>query len=159
MAYTPFNALEDNGPAAILAVKLAKGGMEQTPTALSQVWQKAAFNCAMNATAVLGEGTVGDIANFIGQELAESIAAEVTLLGETEGIEIDRTEVARQIEFALGAHGAHKPSMLQDVEAGRRTEIDALNGFVATRGAELSVDVPLNTLLAGLVKMKEGKTV
>lgn len=49
--------------------------------------------------------------------------------------------------------------MLHDVEAGRRTEIDALNGFVATRGAELSVDVPLNTLLAGLVKMKEGKTV
>ncbi|MGV8950544.1 MAG: ketopantoate reductase family protein, partial [Cypionkella sp.] len=69
----------------------------------------------------------------------------------------DAASVAKQISFALGAHGAHKPSMLQDIEAGRRTEVSSLNGYVATRGAELAVEVPLNTLLAALVRMKEDK--
>ncbi len=159
MAYTPFDTLEDNGPAAEIAPTLAKGGMEQASTANAHVWQKAAFNCAMNATAVLGEGSVGDIAAFIGQETAEKIALEVLLVGEKEGIKIDRASVAKQISFALGAHGAHKPSMLQDIEAGRGTEIESLNGYVATRGSALGLDVPLNTLLAGLVRMKQSKRI
>lgn len=155
MAYTPFRALEANGPAADLADKLEKSGMSQTPAAEAQIWQKAAFNCAMNATAVLGQGPVGGIAEFVGPSMLEWIAEEVLRVGEREGVRTDREAVAEQIAFALAAHGAHKPSMLQDMEAGRRTEIEALNGYVAKRGAELGLEVPLNTLLAALVRMRE----
>jgi 2-dehydropantoate 2-reductase len=157
MSYTPFDALETDGPAAALAAQLDGSGMTRTAAAAAQVWQKAAFNCAMNATAALGEGTVGALATFLGQDMAQKIADEVLLLGKAEGVATDAASVAKQISFALSAHGAHKPSMLQDIEAGRRTEVASLNGYVATRGAELAVEVPLNTLLAALVRMKEDK--
>ncbi|WP_375260694.1 ketopantoate reductase family protein [Palleronia sp.] len=157
MAYTPFNAIEEHGPAAGLAGELERGGMTQAPAAEAQIWQKAAFNCAMNAAAVLGQGTVADIARFVGQSMAERIAEEVLRVGECEGVQTDREAVAKQIAFALEAHGAHKASMLQDMEAGRRTEIEALNGYVAKRGVELGVEVPLNTLLAALVRMREAQ--
>jgi 2-dehydropantoate 2-reductase len=49
----------------------------------------------------------------------------------------------------------HKPSMLQDVEAGRPTEIDFLNGAIADFGDRYGVDAPLNRALTELVKGKE----
>ena len=45
--------------------------------------------------------------------------------------------------------------MLQDVEAGRRTEIEALNGYVDRAGQKHGIAVPLNRLLAALVRMRE----
>jgi 2-dehydropantoate 2-reductase len=155
MSYTPFDAFSPDGAAAAFTSALENGGMIQTPLAKAQVWQKAAFNCAMNATAVLGQGTVADVETFIGLAMVEKIVAEVLSVGEKEGVAIDGDAVSKQVAFAFGAHGGHKPSMLQDFEAGRRTEIDALNGYVASRGAALGLDVSLNTLLAGLVRMKE----
>ena len=49
----------------------------------------------------------------------------------------------------------HKPSMLQDVEAGRETEIDFLNGAIVAFGERYGVDAPLNRALTALVKGKE----
>ena len=46
----------------------------------------------------------------------------------------------------------HKPSMLQDVEAGRQTEIDFLNGAIVDFGERHGVDAPLNRALTALVK-------
>ena len=49
----------------------------------------------------------------------------------------------------------HKASMLQDVEARRRTEIDYLNGGIGRFGRELGVPTPLNDALTALVKALE----
>ncbi|MCB1355246.1 MAG: 2-dehydropantoate 2-reductase [Maritimibacter sp.] len=155
MAYTPFDALEPKGPAARLAAELDGDQLSWTEAAAAQVWQKAAFNCAMNATAVLGAGTVGAIAEHVGAELACDIAAEVLAVGAAEGVTGDIDAVRKQIDFALREHTGHKPSMLQDIEAGRRTEIEALNGFVERAGEKHRIDVPLNRLLARLVRMRE----
>ena len=46
-------------------------------------------------------------------------------------------------------------STAQDLQRGRRTEIDALNGYVARRGAELGVPTPVNQTLHALVKLLE----
>jgi len=48
-------------------------------------------------------------------------------------------------------------STAQDLNRGRPTEIDALNGYVARRGAELGVPVPVNHALFTLVKLAEQK--
>lgn len=157
MAYTPFDALVADGPAAALAAALDGAQLTWTDAAGPQVWQKAAFNCAMNATAVLGGGTVGDIAGHIGPDLAQDIAAEVLAIGAAEGVKGDLAAVRRQIDFALREHKGHKPSMLQDVEAGRRTEIEALNGYVDRAGKRHGIPVPLNSLLAALVRMRESQ--
>ncbi len=157
MAYTPFDALAPNGPAARLAAELDGDQLTWTDAAAAQVWQKAAFNCAMNATAVLGMGTVGAIAEHVGADLAQDIAAEVLAVGTAEGVTGDIDAVGKQIAFALSEHRGHKPSMLQDVEAGRKTEIEALNGYVEREGEKRGIDVPMNRLLAALVRMRESK--
>jgi len=157
MAYTPFDALTPDGPAAQLAEKLNGDQMSWTSAAAAQVWQKAAFNCAMNATAVLGAGTVGAIAEHVGAGLSRDIAAEVLAVGRAEGVAGDIDAVAKQIDFALREHKGHKPSMLQDVEAGRRTEIESLNGYVEQAAARHGIDAPMNRLLAALVRMRESQ--
>jgi 2-dehydropantoate 2-reductase len=48
-------------------------------------------------------------------------------------------------------------STAQDLDRGRLTEIDALNGYVARRGAELGIPVPVNHALFTLVKLAEQK--
>ena len=128
---------------------------EMTDTAPSSVRQQAAFNCAMNPTDDLGEEPVDAIVTHVGADLAQAIAAETVKLAHVEGFDADMGAVEKQLAFALASHGGHKPSMLQDLEAGRPTEITALNGYVAARARALGLDVPLNRLLAALVEMKE----
>jgi 2-dehydropantoate 2-reductase len=60
------------------------------------------------------------------------------------------TEIATQMADAFS-------STAQDLNRGRSTEIDALNGYVARRGAELGVPVPVNNALFTLVKLAERK--
>jgi 2-dehydropantoate 2-reductase len=45
----------------------------------------------------------------------------------------------------------------QDMQRGKRTEIDSLNGYIARRGAQLGVPTPVNHALYALVKLAEGR--
>jgi 2-dehydropantoate 2-reductase len=77
--------------------------------------------------------------------------------------------VARANEFTLGSGfypycidyirnaGHHKPSMLQDIEAGRRTEVDYINGKIIEYGVQAGTPTPFNTVVRGLVKALEPK--
>ncbi len=49
----------------------------------------------------------------------------------------------------------HHASMLQDINRGRRTEIDALNGAVVALGEANGVDTPVNKTIVGVLKAKE----
>jgi 2-dehydropantoate 2-reductase len=49
-------------------------------------------------------------------------------------------------------------STAQDIARGKRTEIDALNGYVVRRGQELDIPVPVNQTLYALVKLLENNT-
>ncbi|HQO79029.1 MAG TPA: ketopantoate reductase C-terminal domain-containing protein, partial [Thermodesulfobacteriota bacterium] len=49
----------------------------------------------------------------------------------------------------------HFPSMLSDFQAGRRTEIDALNGALVSRAKSYGLDMPVNWLVTKLVEVKE----
>ena len=117
-------------------------------------WRKLIFNAASNAIGALTGFTHGRISEFEPtRALAEAVMAEGKLVSDAQGIVLDSDPVelfhwAAQKEVAYG----HKPSMLQDVEAGRATEIDFLNGAIVTFGERHSVDAPLNRALTALVK-------
>jgi 2-dehydropantoate 2-reductase len=53
--------------------------------------------------------------------------------------------------------GDHKPSMLMDIEANRRTEIDFMNGKFVEYGLQAGIDTPYNRTLWALVKGLESK--
>jgi hypothetical protein len=62
------------------------------------------------------------------------------------------------IEQVIAGYGDVKPSMLQDFEKGRRTEIDFINGYVAQVGEEIGVPVPMNAAVTELVhRIEQGQ--
>ncbi|KPF78098.1 ketopantoate reductase C-terminal domain-containing protein [Novosphingobium sp. AAP93] len=63
--------------------------------------------------------------------------------------------VLAKIDFALANHKAHKPSMLQDRLAGRRTEIESINGAIVRMAEQADVATPTTRMLADLVRMGE----
>jgi len=121
------------------------------------VWRKTVLNACMNPIcAVTGMTMVEIINDPITFNLVDSLIKE--------GI-----AVARANEFALGSGyypyaisyiknaGNHKPSMLQDIEAKRRTEIDYINGKIIKYGAQAGIATPYNSMIRGLVKALEPK--
>jgi 2-dehydropantoate 2-reductase len=63
------------------------------------------------------------------------------------------------IDQILGVYGDLKPSMLQDLERGRRTEIDFINGYVAKLGADHALRVAMNTAITRMVHSIENGAV
>ena len=60
-----------------------------------------------------------------------------------------------KIDFALANHRTHKPSMLQDRLAGRRTEIESINGAIVRMAEQAGISAPTTRMLADLVRMGE----
>jgi 2-dehydropantoate 2-reductase len=130
---------------------------EHTDQIANKVWRKAVLNACMNPVcAVTGKTMVETIIDPILFNLVDALIKE--------GV-----AVARANEFFLGSDfypycihyiktaGNHKPSMLQDIEAGRRTEIDYINGKIVEYGIQAGMATPYNTMIHGLVKALEPK--
>ena len=101
-------------------------------------WRKVIFNAASNAIAALTGRTHGQVAEPPTRELAWAVMAEGRAVADAQGIMLDMSpeelfDHAARKDVAYG----HKPSMLQDVEAGRETEIDFLNGAIVAFGDTL----------------------
>lgn len=116
-------------------------------------WRKLIFNAASNAIAALTGLTHGRVAEPPTRELAWAVMAEGRAVSGAQGIVLDKSpedlfDYAAQKDVAYD----HKPSMLQDIEAGRETEIDFLNGAIVEFGKRHGVDAPLNAALTALVE-------
>jgi 2-dehydropantoate 2-reductase len=70
------------------------------------------------------------------------------------GVDDRESGMAAAMELATQMADAFS-STAQDLDRGRLTEIDALNGYIARRGAELGIPVPVNHALFTLVKLAE----
>jgi 2-dehydropantoate 2-reductase len=127
-----------------------------------ELWLKLLCNCALNAISALGQARYGQVAgspdakqlmeHVVDEVLAVARAARVILPGvhDRKSGMAAATEIATQMADAFS-------STAQDLSRGRPTEIDALNGYIARRGAELGVPVPVNHALFTLVKLAEQK--
>jgi 2-dehydropantoate 2-reductase len=71
-------------------------------------------------------------------------------------VDAKASRVEDAVNHAFANHHQHKPSMLQDVEAKRKTEIDFINGAVVERANEQGIDTPVLSSLHSLVKLIEG---
>ncbi len=137
-----------------LARALEDGGMTvaRVPDPLRSVWQKLLVNAAMNPTSAVFRLTNGELVDHSAAgPLADGIAREVARVATASGLPIaddDAVAAWRRIASALGDN---RSSMLQDVEGGRRTEVEAINGAVADRGERVGVQAPLNRAFTILV--------
>ncbi len=128
-----------------------------------ELWTKLVWNCALNAVSALGRAKYGQIAASVDAwKVVESAVHEVLAVARAANVHPPELEdpkaalagalmVATQMSEALS-------STAQDMNRGKRTEIDSLNGYVSRRGAELGVPTPVNHALYALVKLAEGRS-
>jgi 2-dehydropantoate 2-reductase len=117
-------------------------------------WRKVIFNAASNPVGAITGLTHGRVCERPDlRALLSGLVAEGTAVASAQGIALDSDPEALIDHAARPEVGYdHKASMLQDVEARRRTEIDHLNGGIVAFGARLGVPTPLNETIAALVR-------
>ena len=138
-----------------LAQAVRDGGLEATVAdpVRPEIWKKLILNAATLPTAALTGMNAGALTAHAGmRELVTDTAREATAVAQALGYPIDADERVAYIHGLLERAGSTKASMLQDFEAGRRTEIDVINGAVVAAGDERSVPVPLNRTFVRLVQ-------
>jgi len=125
-----------------------------------ELWLKLLRNCALNAISALGHVRYGQIAQSgDAKKLMEQIVDEVLAVARAAGVVLPGVDnrasgMAAAMELATQMADAFS-STSQDLDRGRLTEIDALNGYISRRGAELGIPVPANHALFTLVKLAE----
>lgn len=126
-------------------------GIEVTPTpeVLRQIWSKLALNVCTLPTSALLRFYAGQLIQHEGTlNLMRSLLREVIAVARAQQITLDFDErweaIAGLLERASGA----KASMLQDVEKGRRTEIDVVNGAIVDAGRRMDIPTPYNRVVA-----------
>jgi 2-dehydropantoate 2-reductase len=146
---------DDVAAAAPLAAALTEGG--QPAHALDpvapRIWKKLTNNCMGNCTSALTGMSGGQMADDDGiLDLQRAIATEAVAVAAALGHDLDLEDCVHTNTSVLASSGDGRPSMLQDVQAGRRTEIETLNGAIVRHGDALGIDVPVNRAMVALVR-------
>jgi 2-dehydropantoate 2-reductase len=128
-----------------------------------ELWTKLIWNCALNAVSALGRAKYGLVASSADAwKVVEAAVYEVLAVARAAnihppGLEDPKAALAGALKIATQMAEALS-STAQDMNRGKRTEIDSLNGYVSRRGAELGVPTPVNHALYALVKLAEGRS-
>ncbi len=127
-------------------------GLETTvaPDMPRRLWEKLAVNAGINATTALARVPNGDVVDGPARSVAADAARETAQVAAGAGIDIDDTpERTREVATATAANTS---SMHQDIQAGTRTEVEAINGYVVDRAGG---EVPVNATLTALIRAWE----
>lgn len=121
------------------------------------IWEKLAFNSALNSLAAVTGLTVGEMGDRQeSRHIVFTIVDEVVTVARARGLSVDADHIRQAIEHAFANHRQHKPSMLQDRLAGRRMEIGTITGAVSKAGETLGVATPVTTTFANLLTVVDG---
>jgi 2-dehydropantoate 2-reductase len=152
---TPFAVVQDIADTIVAAGLKA----EALPDLRPAQWSKLIFNAAVNPTAALTglphdfhfaqEDDPGDLGHLV-----HGLVDEGKAVAAAAGIDL-RDDPWEMNVLATQRGSAHYPSMLEDVEAGRPTEVELITGSLVREGERHGVPVPLHTLVYGLVRGRE----
>jgi 2-dehydropantoate 2-reductase len=127
----------------------------------SAIFEKFLFNTCMNASGALTGLTYGElVTNAHSRSLIIHLADEaIRVLAAARACQLAENGAqyvnAVLTPFVLAKGAAHRSSMLQDVDAGRRTEIDYLNGAVVRLGRSVRIETPVNEAIVSLLHARE----
>jgi len=143
------------------AAALASAGVpaETTPDVVAELWAKVLYNAALNPLGALLGVAYGHLAaDPDTHAIMADVIAEAFAVARADGVRLAWASADAYLAEFFGrlvpVTAEHRSSMLQDVERGRPTEIDAINGWVMRRGAALGVPTPVNTLLTRLIRAR-----
>ena len=152
----PLGELDGSSSARVLAISACMSNAGFKAPVLenirAEIWLKLWGNLTFNPISALSHSTLVDICQFpLARELAAGMMREAQDVAGKLGIEF-RVTLDKRIAGAEKV-GKHKTSMLQDVEAGRGPEIDALVGSVVELGRLTGTPTPHIDTVYALVKM------
>jgi len=144
------------------SARLAAGGIpaEHTPDVHAHLWAKVFYNAALNPLGALAGVPYGALAaDADARAIMDEVIDEGYAVARARGIvpTIPDVDGYREAFYArlVPSTAHHRSSMLQDLERGRRTEIDAINGALWAFGRGAGVATPVNAPLTRLIRWRE----
>jgi 2-dehydropantoate 2-reductase len=137
-----------------------KAGIEAASSSriVDEIWKKLALNVCTLPTSALLHFAAHELIQHEGtMALMQGLLAEVVTVAKAQGIHLDQAERWQAITSLLKQAIGARASMLQDVEAGRQTEIDVVNGAIVEGGRRNSTPTPLNDAMVWMVKSLQSK--
>lgn len=122
--------------------------LEWDSTILYRRWHKLAVNCAINPLATLANVPNGILKNLHFQQDIRAVCEEVSLIAQAHLgkalPELSADQLESGVYQVIQATAKNRCSMLQDRDAGQRTEIDYLNGYICQLGEDYNIPTPVN---------------
>lgn len=136
-----------------IAAALSEAGFETKymPDIETEVWRKGLLNASMSPVAALVNGTVGEVLDSPSRLLVDRLLREGLAVAMEEGLSLDGSYV----EWAFGALEAarsHTPSMVEDIRAGRESEVGQLNRQIIEHARSLGMTAPTHEVVDALIE-------
>lgn len=123
---------------------------------LKELWWKFLMNVGVNQTSAILRAPYGVYQRSKeARELLALVSGEVLPLAKKAGISLDEDDIQKYIEVIKSLSPGGKSSMLQDVEAGRKTEVEIFAGTVVELGRKYGVNTPVNDCLLRIIRILE----
>jgi 2-dehydropantoate 2-reductase len=120
------------------------------------VWNKGVINAAMNPVAALVNSTVGEAMHAPSRRIVDALLREGEAVAKAEGIDLGADFVDRA-HAMLEAGGEHTPSMVEDIRAGRESEIGQLNSQIIEHAKKVGAKTPTHEIVDALIETFDWK--
>ncbi len=118
------------------------------------LWRKFVMLTSFSATACLARAPIGRVLDDPdARSFAIDAAREAASVGRARGVKLPEEIVEATMQQVVGMPRDGKPSMLEDLEAGRRLELPWLSGAVVRLGKDVGVPTPLHTMVCRILGM------
>ncbi len=137
---------------------LREAGLESEicPDVMAVIWEKVAFNAAINATSALCRVPCGGMAvTEEGRSLVYKVAEETCRVAAAHGIYVDAEAVKGYLDIALTVQAGHFTSMTQDLQNKRLTEAAFINGAIWKKAQEAGLEASYNETMYALLHTVE----
>ena len=129
----------------------------ETPTDMMRMlWWKFMVNVGMNQASAVMRAPYGAFQSSPeAQAVMEALMREVLALAETVGVNLAEQDIDEWYGFLTTLSPRGKTSMLQDIEAGRKTEVEIFGGKVVELGKAHSIPTPVNETMLRIIQVLE----
>lgn len=147
--------------ADILADIFKRSGMRASSTdnIRGVIWSKALYSCSLNPLGAIMECPYGELLKEPAWNIITSIVQEAFEVSCAENVVLAQKTAGEYLEFLrtkkIPPTAAHFCSMYQDVTAGRKTEVDHINGAIVMLGRKHKIPTPVNETIVNLTHFKE----
>jgi 2-dehydropantoate 2-reductase len=138
---------------------LSSSGIEAvlTPAIQRALWEKFIFIASISGVCCLARQPIGPVLSTLeSRQLYVDALREVEAVGRARGVALPTDIVERTLALSEGFAPETKPSLLVDLEAGRRLELEAMSGTVVSYGQAASVATPVHRVIYAALKPSPG---